>query len=400
MSRSHPAHSATDCLINLVATMLVLVALPALGQESKHPPLSPPAIQPGQAQSDAVFANYRFRDEETLRQVRIHYVTLGHPHKDSQGRVDNAILLLHWTNASSQALLTSEFQSALFAPGAPLDTSQYFIIIPDDIGHGRSSKPSDGLKAAFPHYDYGDMVDLQHRVVTDSLGVDHLRAVIGMSMGCMNAWQWAEEFPDAMDGIMPIACFPAPISGRNLLWRRMLIDGIRSDPAWDGGNYQKQPPSALQGSLLARMMIDGVPALQQEVPNAEAADSLIHGVGGQSATDANDLLYAFESSRDFNAEPGLPQIKTKVFALNFADDEFYRDSLQILERDAQTLSRKQIVVRAVSKGSVGHLSMARPGLWQDQIAAFMNWLKVDRSTPDTPTRPSSPRAAMSDYPQQ
>ncbi len=376
MSRSHPVHNATDRLTNLFATMLVLFALPALGQESIQPPLSPPAIRLDQVQSDSVFPSYRFRDGETLPKVRIHYVTLGHPHKDSQGRVDNAILLLHWTNSSSQALLTSEFQSALFAPGAPLDTSLYFVIIPDDIGHGKSSKPSDGLKAAFPHYGYGDMVDLQHKLVTESLGIGHLRAVIGMSMGCMNAWQWAEEFPEAMDGIMPVACFPAPISGRNLLWRRMLIDGIRSDPAWDGGNYQKQPPSALHGSLLARMMIDGVPALQQEIPNAEAADAVIRGVGVQSVTDANDLLYAFESSRDFNAEPGLPQIKTKVFALNFADDEFYRDSLQILERDAQTLSRKQIVVRAVSKGSVGHLSMAHPGLWKDQIAAFMNWLKV------------------------
>jgi homoserine O-acetyltransferase len=342
---SHPARvtgaaggrqGATGRLITLVATMLVLFAQPVLGQESKHSPLSPPAIRLEQTQNDAVFSGYRFRDGETLPQVRIHYVTLGHPHKDSQEKIDNAILLLHWTNSSSQALLTSEFQSALFGPGAPLDTSRYFIIIPDDIGHGRSSKPSEGLKAAFPHYGYGDMVDLQHRVVTESLGIDHLHAVIGMSMGCMNAWQSAEEFPDVMDGIMPVACFPAPISGRNLLWRRMLIDGIRSDPAWDNGNYQKQPQSALQGALLARMMIDGVPALQQEVPNVEAADALIRGAGGQSATDANDLLYAFESSRDFNAEPGLLQIKTKVFALNFADDEFYRDSLQILQRDAQT----------------------------------------------------------------
>lgn len=367
---------ATGRLVNLFAIMLVLFALRAPGRESKHPPLSPPAIRLEQTQSDAVFPNYKFRDGETLPEVRIHYVTLGHLHKNPQGRIDNAILLLHWTNSSSQALLTNEFQSALFASEAPLDISRYFIIIPNDIGHGRSSKPSDGLKARFPHYGYADMVDLQHGVVTESLGIDHLHAVIGMSMGCMNAWQWAEEFPDAMDGIMPVACFPAPISGRNLLWRRMLSDGIRSDPAWDGGNYQKQRPSALQGYLLARMMIDGVPALQQEAPNAEAADALIRGVGAQSATDANDLLYAFESSRDFNGELGLPQIKTKVFALNFADDEFYRDSLQILERDAQTLPRKQIVVRAVSKGSVGHLSMAHPGLWQDQIAAFMNWLKV------------------------
>jgi homoserine O-acetyltransferase len=325
-------------------------------------------------QKDASFTNYKLRDGETLPQLRIHYATLGTPHKNAAGGVDNAILLLHWTNASSQALLVPEYKESLFAPGAPLDARRYFVIIPDDIGHGRSSKPSDGLKAAFPHYGYGDMVDLQHKLIVESLGIQHLRAVIGMSMGCMNAWQWAEVYPDAMDGIMPVACFPSQINGRNLLWRRMLIDGIRSDPLWDNGNYQKQPPSALQGFLLARMMIDGVPALQQEVRTPEAADALIRGVKGQTGGgDANDLLYSFESSRDFNAEPGLGRIKTRVFALNFADDEFYRDSLQILQRDIQKVQQGQIVVRPVSAGSVGHLSMAHPNLWRDQIRAFMDW---------------------------
>ena len=328
-------------------------------------------------QSDATFSNYKFRNGETLQQLRIHYTALGNPHKNAEGVVDNAILLLHWTSASSQSLLVPEYQGALFSPGAPLDTTRFFVIIPDDIGHGKSSKPSDGLKAAFPRYGYCDMVDLQHKLVTESLGIQHLHAVIGMSMGCMNAWQWAENYPDAIDGIMPIACFPAPISGHNLLWRRMLIDGIRSDPLWENGNYQKQPPSALQGFLLARMMIDGVPALQHEVPTAEAADALIRGIGGQSSGgDANDLLYAFESARDFNAEPGLNQIKTKVYALNFADDEFYRDSLQILQRDSKLVGQAKIALRPVSDGSVGHLSMAHPNLWKDHVGAFMNWLET------------------------
>ncbi|HEX4230333.1 MAG TPA: alpha/beta fold hydrolase [Bryobacteraceae bacterium] len=333
---------------------------------------------PNQRQNDVSFTDYKFRDGETLPQLRIHYVTLGNPHKNAAGAIDNAILLLHWTNASSQALLVPEYREAVFAPGAPLDTTRFFVIIPDDVGHGRSSKPSDGLKAAFPHYGYGDMVDLQHKLVVESLGIRHLHAVIGMSMGCMNAWQWAEAYPSAMDGIMPIACFPAQISGRNLLWRRMLIDGIRSDPLWENGNYQKQPPSALQGFLLARMMIDGVPALQQEVRTSEAADALIHGIKSQTGGgDANDLLYAFESSRDFNAEPGLGQIKTKVFALNFADDEFYRDSLQILQRDILQVRQGKIAVRPVSAGSAGHLSMAHPNLWKDQIRAFMDWTNTN-----------------------
>jgi homoserine O-acetyltransferase len=323
----------------------------------------------------AVFANYKFRDGETLPSLRVHYVTLGHPHKNAQGIVDNAMLVLHWTNANSQALLTPEYQKALFAPGSPIDAARFFVIIPEDVGHGGSSKPSDGLKAGFPLYGYGDMVDLQHKLVAESLGIEHLHAIVGMSMGCMNAWQWAESYPDAMDGIMPIACFPAPISGRNLLWRRMLVDGIKSDPLWKNGNYQTQPPSGAAGFVLARMIIDGVPALQQEVPSAEAADEFIHGIkAAAGGLDTNDLLYAFESSRDFNAEAGLGLIKTKVFALNFADDEFYRDSLHILQGDVQHVHDGRIVVRPITAGSGGHFSMSHPDLWKDQAAVFMNWL--------------------------
>ncbi len=158
-------------------------------------------------QANTDLANYKFRDGETLPQLRLHYVTLGQPHKNDHGSIDNAILLLHWTNSSSQALLVPEYKEALFAPGAPFDARRFFVIIPDSIGLGQSSKPSDGLRAAFPHYGYGDMVDLQHKLVVETLGITHLRAVVGMSMGCMNAWQWAEAYPDAMDGIMPVACF-------------------------------------------------------------------------------------------------------------------------------------------------------------------------------------------------
>jgi homoserine O-acetyltransferase len=328
-----------------------------------------------QHQEDASFANYKFHDGEILPQLRIHYTTLGRPHKNAEGTVDNAILLLHWTNASSQALLVPEYKEALFAPGAALDATRFFVIIPDSIGLGRSSKPSDGLKASFPRYGYGDMVDLQHRLVTESLGLTHLHAVIGMSMGCMNAWQWAEDYPDAMDGIMPVACFPAPISGRNLLWRRVLVDGIKSDPVWANGNYTQQPPSVAAALELARMMIDGVPHLQEEVTSVESADALLQGVKKQSAgQDANDLLYSFESSRDFNAEPDLGKIKTKVFALNFADDEFYRDSLQILQRDMLKVDQGKAVIRAVSAGSAGHFSMSHPDLWKDQVKDFIVWV--------------------------
>lgn len=324
---------------------------------------SSPALH--QHQADASFRNYKFRDGETLPELRIHYATVGQPHKNAAGSVDNAILLLHWTNASSQALLTPEYKKALFAPGGPLDANRYFVVIPDDIGHGQSSKPSDELKAAFPHYGYGDMVDLQHKLVVETLGITHLRAIVGMSMGCMNAWQWSEDYPDSMDGIMPIACFPAAVSGRNLLWRWILVDSISSDPS--GGT----------AFAIARMMIDGVPNLQHEVSSPEAADAFLRGIKSQSGgQDANNVIYSFESSRDFNAEPGLSRIKSKVYALNFADDEFYRDSLQVLQHDIQQVHQGRVVIRQASAGSAGHYTMSHPALWRDQVQMFMEWLET------------------------
>jgi len=331
------------------------------------------AVAPQQA--DATFANYKFRDGETLPQLRLHYATLGQPHRSAQGTIDNAVLLLHWTGANGQALLTPEYQAALFAPGAPLDVSRYFVILPDAIGHGRSSKPSDGLRAAFPHYGYGDIVDLQHRLVTETLGITHLRAVVGMSMGCMNAWQWAEDYPDAMNGIMPVACFPSSIVGRNLLWRRMVVDGIKSDPAWASGNYQQQPPSVTYGLEILRLMIDGVPHLQAAAGTREGADAYVRGMKEEAAgLDANDLIYSLESSGDFDPEPGLSRVKTKVLAINFADDEFYRDSLRTLQRGIGNVRGGRLVVLAVSGGSVGHMSMAHPALWADQARDFVAWL--------------------------
>ncbi|BBX42506.1 alpha/beta fold hydrolase [Mycobacterium simiae] len=324
---------------------------------------------------DAIFTNYTFRDGETLPELRIHYLTVGEPHKDARGAVDNAVLLLHWTAASSQVLVTQEYKDSLFAPGAPYDVSRFFVIIPDAIGHGKSSRPSEKLAAKFPHYTYSDMVDLQHKLVTEKLGVTHLRVVSGMSMGCMNTWQWAENYPDMMDAAMPVACFPAPISGRNLFWRRIVVDSIKSDPAWAGGNYQQQPPSLIPGMLLARTLVDGVPNLQDEAPTIDKADALVKSTKQQSATqDANDYIYTLEASRDYNAEPDLGKIKAKVFALNFADDEYYRDSLQIAERDVPKVPTGRLMVRPISAGSAGHSSIAHPALWKSQAADFIGWL--------------------------
>src|ERR1700733_3192458 len=227
------------------------------------------------AQADALFENYRFHDGEILPRVRIHYATLGGPHRNPQGQIDNAVLVIPWTGADGNTLLSKNYMEALFAPGRPLDETRYFLIFPDNVGHGQSSKPSDGLRAAFPKYGYRDMVDLQHRLITEKLGIEHLHAILGMSMGGMNAWQWAEAYPDAMDGVMPVVSLPIPISGRNMLWRRIVIDAIRSDPEWNWGNYTSPPQGWLNVFPLMRMMLDGVPHLQTLLPDGPAADHFI-----------------------------------------------------------------------------------------------------------------------------
>ena len=345
--------------------------------QDSHVPRSA-AITTTAAQADAWFENYRFRDGETLPRLRIHYATLGIPHRNPQGRIDNAVLLIHWTGADGNTLLSKNYMEALFAPGRPLDATRYFLIFPDNVGHGKSSKPSDGLKAAFPKYGYGDMVDLQHRVVTETLGIEHLHAILGMSMGGMNAWQWAEAYPDAMDGVMPVVSMPIPISGRNMLWRRMVIGAIRSDPQWNGGHYNAPPQGWLQASPLVRMMIDGVPHLQVLVPDGPAADRFIADARSQAiSVDANDILYSLSSSADYDPRPGLAAIQTKVYALNFADDEFNPAELHVLEELVPKVPQGRFVLQPGSAESFGHLTMAHPELWSEQVAEFMRSLGDD-----------------------
>jgi len=326
-------------------------------------------------QADAWFKNYRFRDGEILPRVRIHYATLGIPHRNAKGQIDNAILVLHWTGADGSALLNKNYLEALFAPGRPLDATRYFLILPDNVGHGKSSRPSDGLKAAFPKYGYADMVDLQHRLVTEKLGIEHLHAILGMSMGGMNAWQWAEAYPDAMDGIMPVVSMPIPISGRNMLWRRIVIHAIRSDPQWNGGNYTSPPQGWLNAFPLMRMMLDGVPNLQVLLPDGHAADRFIADARSQARSmDANDILYSLSSSADYDPQPGLTTIKTKVYALNFADDEFNPAELHVMEELMPKVREGRFIVQPASAESCGHLTMAHPELWSERVTEFMRSL--------------------------
>jgi homoserine O-acetyltransferase len=328
------------------------------------------------AQADAIFDDYRLRDGETIERLWLHYATLGSPHRNASGDIDNAVMVLHWTGNSGASLLTPEYIQSLFSDGAPLDARRFYLIFPDNLGHGKSTKPSDGLRAKFPHYGYNDLVDLQHRLVTETLGINRLHAILGMSMGGMNAWQWAERYPDQVEAIMPVVSLPAPVSGRNLLWRRMAIADIRSDPDWQRGNYINPPLGFMQAYLLLRMMIDGVPHLQATIPDAKAADRYMATILEQNAnSDPNDLLYSLESSQDYDPEPDLDKVHARVFALNFSDDEFNPDELQVLQSRMKSVKNGHYVVQPGSSETYGHLTMAHPALWAEHVREFVQALE-------------------------
>src|SRR5579863_6793931 len=367
MSKWHRNLLSASCIALLSAASF---ASPAATQDS-----APAQSAQIAKQADAWFENYKFHDGETITSLRIHYSTLGEPHRNAQGAVDNAVLVLHWTGADSRTLLSPTYTKALFDVGRPLDARRYYLIFPDSVGHGQSSKPSDGLKAKFPNYGYRDIVDLQHKLVTETLGINHLHAILGMSMGGMNAWQWAEAYPNTTDGIMPVVSMPIPISGRNMLWRRIVIDAIRSDPQWNGGNYTAPPQGWLKAFPLMGMMLDGVPHLQVLVPDGPAADRFIADARSQAISiDANDILYSLSSSADYDPQPGLAAIKTKVYALNFADDEFNPVELRVLEELMPKVHGGRFIVQPASARSLGHLTMAHPELWSEHVAEFMRWL--------------------------
>jgi homoserine O-acetyltransferase len=363
-----------------VVTILNVIGGASVAEEPREPAPqashSATTVDLAPVQADAFFDNYRLRNGEAFEQLRLHFATLGTPHRNAQGEVDNAVMVLHWTGNSGASLLTPEYVKSLFAASQPLDANHYYLIFPDNLGHGQSSRPGDGLRSCFPHYGYNDLVDLQHKLITETLGIKRLRAILGMSMGGMNAWQWAEAYPDDVKAIMPVVALPVPISGRNLLWRRIVIADIRNDPDWRRGDYVKPPLGFEEGFQVLRMMIDGVPHLQEVVNNTKAAENFMAAAATQNAkSDPNDLLYSLEASQDYDPEPGLATIKAKVYALNFSDDEFNPDGLGLLQSRMKLVKNGSYVVQTGSPDSFGHLTMAHPSLWAVRVREFMNSLE-------------------------
>jgi homoserine O-acetyltransferase len=282
-----------------------------------------PPMQWQTAEHDFIARNVTFDSGERLDEVRIHYATLGQPHRNRRGQIDNAVMLLHGTGGSGRQFLQPQFADELFGPGQPLDITRYWIILPDNIGHGRSSKPSDGLRMRFPHYDYDDMVALQHRLLTEGLRVRRARLILGTSMGCMHGFVWGETYPEFAQAIMPLACQPIEIAGLNRMWRQALIDGIRNDPAWMSGDYQAQPTQGLRTAASILAIAGAAPLyFQEQWPTRDAAAAEVHAriERSMASADANDMLYQFESSRNYNPWPNLERITTHVMWINSADD--------------------------------------------------------------------------------
>lgn len=324
---------------------------------------------PAPTEHDFVITNFQFRSGQALSELRIHYLTLGKPERDAQGIVRNAVLILHGTTGRSSNFLGPEFAGELFGQGQPLDVQRYYVIIPDNIGHGKSSKPSDGLHARFPNYGYLDMTEAQYRLVTDGLGVNHLRLVMGTSMGGMHTWLWGERYPDFMDALMPLASLPTQISGRNRVWRRMIIDSIRNSPDWRGGDYQSQP-SGLRVALETLYFMGENPVLRMnESPTVKQADERLDRYVTNAIThvDANDILYALAASADYDPAPDLGKIKVPLFAINSADDLINPPELGVLEHGIKQVKNGRAVVIPFSTQTVGHGSHTKAVLWKKDL---------------------------------
>lgn len=326
---------------------------------------------------DFIVKNFRFQNGDSLPEVRIHYRTAGTPIRDASGRIINGVLVLHGSSGDAGQVLAASFSDPLFAKGGPLDAARHFLIFPDNLGNGRSTKPSDGLRAKFPKYGYHDMVSLQRQLITDGLGIQRLRLIIGISMGGMQTWLWGIRYPDAMDGLVPIAAMPASIQGRNLLWRRILSQAIRSDPEWKDGNYAKQPRGFVSIMPMFDMLVQSPARLAESVTSYAAADAHLKAVEEETLEedDANNILYRFESSYDFNPEPDLGRIRAPLLTILFDDDELNPTNLGIMERLMPMVKTGRMVVIPAGPYTEGHRTQVKASVWRHHIQAFMETLR-------------------------
>ncbi|MDI1364789.1 MAG: alpha/beta fold hydrolase [bacterium] len=334
--------------------------------------LAAPVVAP--QEGDFIARDFKFRSGETLPELRLHYTTFGEPRRDAAGHVTNAVMVLHGTGGSGKQFLNPVFADELLVPGGLLDPAKYYVILPDGIGAGQSSKPSDGLHARFPKYDYDDMVAAQYLLLTQGLKVDHLRLLMGTSMGCMHGFVWGETYPDFADALAPFACLPNELAGRNRVWRKLLIDAITLDPAWKGGDYVEQPKEGLR-TALGLLMVAGLAPLPAQIanPTRESADKAVDAyfAARLPPLDANDLIYQVAASRNYDPSPKLETITAPVLWINSADDFINPPELGIAEVQAKRLKQGTFVLLPASEKTRGHGSHTWAVLWKDRLAAFL-----------------------------
>src|SRR5438445_8262282 len=358
-----------------VCPLLFLICFASAAAFAQTPSPTPvPRNYPAAVEGDFVIPNFHFRSGEVLPELKIHYRTIGTAKPDRSGVVRNAVLIGHGTGGAGTQFLSPQFANVLFGPGRLLDATKYFIILPDGIGHGRSSKPSDSLHAKFPHYTYDDMVAAQYELLTKKLGVNHLRLVMGTSMGGMHTWVWGETYPDFMDALMPLASNPVEIAGRNRIWRRMAMDAIRDDPDWQGGEYKTQPMRALVSAENLLLIAGSAPLFwQKQAPTRDAADKFYADrlKAAVARLDANDLLYQIDSSREYNPEPKLETIKAPLIAVNSADDFINPPELGMIEREIKRVKRGRFVMLPITDQTRGHGTHTIAAIWQGYLKALL-----------------------------
>ncbi|HYD13010.1 MAG TPA: alpha/beta fold hydrolase [Allosphingosinicella sp.] len=345
----------------LALLALLLAAAPAAAQQVDWAAII--------TQGDVTLPNFRFRSGETLPELRMHYATLGTPRRDAAGNIVNAVMVLHGTGGSGRQFIVPQFANELYGPGQPLDVGRYYVILPDNIGHGRSSRPSDGLRMRFPHYDYDDMVEAQRQLLR-RLGVARLRLIMGTSMGCMHIFVWAETHPDFARAMMPLACLPTQIAGHNRMWRQLAVQGIRADPAWQEGNYTAQPAMGLRTAVSILQVAGMAPLwLQREYPTRDDADAYLAGRVERdlASRDANDLIYQLESSRNYDPLPNLERIRAPITWVNSADDFINPPEYGVAEAAARRMPSARYILIPRSADTRGHGTHTWARFWKDAL---------------------------------
>ena len=335
---------------------------------------NPPARSWPTHEQDVTLRGFRFHDGEVLPSLRMHVTTLGTPHRNAAGQIDNAVMVLHGTGGDGKQFLRPQFADELYGPGQPLDISRTYVILPDNLGHGGSSKPSDGMRMHFPKYDYADMIAAQHRLLTEGLGITHMRLIMGTSMGCMHSFMWGETYPDFASALMPLACEPIEIAGLNRMWRQLAINGIEADPAWQGGNYKSEPMTGLRSAENLLFVAGGAPLFYQaQYPTRAAASAFAEDrvAEGIKHLDANDLIYQLDSSRDYNPWPQLQRIKVPLTWINSADDFINPRNLPVPAEALKRMPTAKFRLIPETVETHGHGTHTWAKFWKADLSALL-----------------------------